>query len=255
MFEQALAVEYARSNRAWTTLVGMAGQAAALAAAIILPITSPDTLPRPQTLVQLFMPHAPVAPAPPPPAALAGGPRVNRPGLQFRGVLTEPGKIPPRPVLIEEPPLTAAELGGTRGGVPGGMPGGSPDGIPGGLPGEIAPSVAPPAPVAKPVENPAPPRPAQRIRQGGEVQAGLLIHKVLPVYPPLARQARVAGTVELAGVVGVDGRIRQLQVVRGHVLLIGAAVEAVRQWVYRPTFLNGDPVEVIAPITVEFILQ
>lgn len=82
-----------------------------------------------------------------------------------------------------------------------------------------------------------------------------LIKKVIPVYPPLARQARVSGTVHLIGVVAKDGTIQQLQVVSGNPLLVGAALDAVRQWVYRPTVLNNEVVEVIAPIDVIFILS
>lgn len=76
----------------------------------------------------------------------------------------------------------------------------------------------------------------------------------MPVYPPLARQARVSGSVRLIAIIGRDGTVQQLQVVSGHPLLIGAAVEAVRQWLYHPTLLNGEPVEVICPIDVNFTL-
>ena len=82
-----------------------------------------------------------------------------------------------------------------------------------------------------------------------------LVHRVDPVYPPFARQARISGTVELTGVIGIDGRIRELQIVHGHPFLAKAALEAVRQWMYEPTLLNGAAVEVIAPITVNFLLN
>jgi protein TonB len=87
------------------------------------------------------------------------------------------------------------------------------------------------------------------------VQLATPIRRVDPVYPVLAKQARISGTVELVGVLGTDGRIRELKVVSGHPLLINAALEAVRQWVYAPTLLNGQPVEVQAPIQVNFILN
>ena len=74
------------------------------------------------------------------------------------------------------------------------------------------------------------------------------------MYPALARSARVQGTVHLLGVVSKDGTIQKLQVLGGHPLLVAAAVDAVKQWVYRPTLLNGEPVEVIAPIDVIFTL-
>ena len=78
--------------------------------------------------------------------------------------------------------------------------------------------------------------------------------RMLPGYPALARQARIQGTVHLAGIVGRDGSIQQLRVVSGHPLLVGAALAAVRQWLYQPTLLNGEPVEVFAPIDVTFTL-
>ena len=81
------------------------------------------------------------------------------------------------------------------------------------------------------------------------------MHRVEPQYPEMARKMRVAGVVELEGVIGTDGRLRELRVVNGHPLLARAALEAVRQWIYAPTTLNGDPVEVIAPITVTFRLN
>ena len=81
------------------------------------------------------------------------------------------------------------------------------------------------------------------------------IHRVEPIYPSIARQARVAGVVELQGVIGTDGRIHELKVLSGHPLLVKAAVDAVSQWIYAPTILNGQPVEVAAPITVNFKLN
>jgi protein TonB len=90
---------------------------------------------------------------------------------------------------------------------------------------------------------------------GGDVLAAKLIKKVLPVYPRIAVTARISGTVRLLGVVGKDGTIQQLQVLDGPPLLRAAALDAVRQWVYSPTLLNGKPVEVSAPIDVIFTLS
>ena len=78
---------------------------------------------------------------------------------------------------------------------------------------------------------------------------------MIPEYPVLARQARVSGVVELVGIIGVDGIIRQLKVISGHPLLVKAAVDAVTQWRYQPTLLSNEPVEVIAPIRVTFTLS
>jgi protein TonB len=87
------------------------------------------------------------------------------------------------------------------------------------------------------------------------VQMATPIRKVEPVYPRLAIAAHVSGTVELLGVLGTDGRIHELKVMRGHPLLINAALDAVRQWVFAPTLLNGQAVEVAAPISVNFVLN
>jgi len=94
----------------------------------------------------------------------------------------------------------------------------------------------------------------QRIRVGGNVQSANLLSGRPPVYPPLAKQARIQGVVKLDAVIGKEGNIQQLTVSSGHPLLVPAAMEAVREWVYRPTLLNGNPVEVITQIDVNFTL-
>ena len=85
------------------------------------------------------------------------------------------------------------------------------------------------------------------IKVGGSVQMAKLIHKVTPAYPALARAARISGVVHLIGTIGKDGTIRNLQLIGGHPMLARAALEAVQQWIYEPTLLNGEPVEVIRP--------
>lgn len=97
-------------------------------------------------------------------------------------------------------------------------------------------------------------QPTAPIAVGGDVQMAKLIRKVTPLYPALAITARISGVVRLIGTIGKDGTIRNLQLVSGHPMLARAALEAVRQWVYKPTLLNGMPVEVIAPIEVNFTL-
>jgi len=134
------------------------------------------------------------------------------------------------------------------GGVPGGVPGGAPGGVIGGIIGAV-PTAAPPPPPQK--KDPTP----QRIRVGGNVQAANLIRKVQPVYPPLAKQARIQGTVRFTAIIGKDGTIQNLQLVSGHPLLLEAARSAVSQWQYKPTLLNGEPVEVVTQIDVNFTLS
>jgi periplasmic protein TonB len=110
-----------------------------------------------------------------------------------------------------------------------------------------------PAPVAgTPAVHPT--APSAPLRVGGTVQMAKLIRKVIPEYPSLARAARISGVVHLVGIIAKDGTIRNLQLIGGHPMLARAAMQAVEQWVYEPTLLNGEPVEVIAPIEVSFTL-
>ena len=95
----------------------------------------------------------------------------------------------------------------------------------------------------------------QRIRVGGNVQKAKLVQQPAPVYPPLAMQARISGVVHLNAIIGTDGTVQNLTVSSGHPLLVPAAMEAVKQWVYAPTFLNGQAVEVVTQIHVDFTLS
>jgi protein TonB len=108
-------------------------------------------------------------------------------------------------------------------------------------------SAAPPPPAP---ERPAGPRPI-----GGDVLEARILKRVIPEYPALARQARISGIVHLVGIIGRDGLVKSLNVIGGHPILVKAALEAVQQWRYCPTLLNGQPVDVTAPISVYFTLQ
>ncbi|HEV2697174.1 MAG TPA: energy transducer TonB, partial [Terriglobales bacterium] len=127
------------------------------------------------------------------------------------------------------------------GGVPGGVPGGQMNGVIGGIISN--------APMAVPKVA------VQRVRVSQGVTQGMVLHKVQPTYPPLARTARVQGSVVLAAIIGKDGSIQNLHVLSGHPLLQQAALEAVKQWKYRPYILNGEPVEVDTQVTVNFTLS
>lgn len=116
---------------------------------------------------------------------------------------------------------------------------------------EKSPNIGPRPEVQKTPQQAAPSGPAH-VSKG--VQEAKIIRRVLPVYPALARTMRISGVVHLVGIIAKDGTIRNLQLISGHPMLAGAAIEAVRQWVYRPTLLSGEPVEVIAPIDVNFTL-
>lgn len=134
------------------------------------------------------------------------------------------------------------------GGIPDGVPFGVPDGV---LTGERRPVPPPPPPPE------APPKPAipEVIRVSEGVQAARLIHKVAPVYPSIAKQAGVSGVVKIEAIIARDGTIRKLEVHSGHPLLIKPAMDAVKQWRYRPTILNGEPVEVLTQVEVRFVLR
>jgi protein TonB len=94
-----------------------------------------------------------------------------------------------------------------------------------------------------------------RITVGAIVQQNLLISQPPAVYPPLAKQARIQGVVKLSATIAKDGTVQHLEAISGHPLLMEAAMDAVRQWVYKPTLLNGQPVEVVTQIDVNFTLS
>jgi protein TonB len=142
----------------------------------------------------------------------------------------------------EEAPPPAMASGGVVGGVPGGVPGGQMGGVIGGIISST--------PVAVPkVATP------QRVRVSQGVSNGLLIRKVQPAYPPLARQARIQGQVLLQAQISKDGSIENLQLISGHPMLAPAAIEAVKQWRYKPYMLNGEPVAVDTQVVVNFTLS
>jgi TonB family protein len=102
---------------------------------------------------------------------------------------------------------------------------------------------------------PVPSAPPTRVQVDGTVLAGRIKSKVNPIYPDLARQARIDGPVKLHAIIGKDGTIQQLSLISGHPLLVQAALDAVRQWRYEPTLVNGQTVEVDTVIEVFFQLQ
>lgn len=249
MFEQSL-LEAGKTNRPWTILASFLLQALLMGILVLIPLIYYDALPRTQLTSFLVAPPPP-PPPPPPPAAVM--PKVVKviPRQFDSGRLMAPKVIPKQVVEIKEEELPAAGAGGgVVGGVPGGVPGGTPGGVIGGIIGSVPAAPPPPPPPVK-VEAPK----VQRIRVGGNVQQANLIRKVTPNYPPLAKQARIQGTVRFTAIIGKDGSIQNLQLVSGHPLLVPAAQDAVKQWLYRPTLLNGEPVEVITQIDVNFTLS
>jgi protein TonB len=249
MFEQTF-VEGVGRTKPWTVVVSFLGQMLLIAIAILIPMIYFDALPA--TTFSSFLVAPPPPPPPPPPAAPAAPKIVKIIPRQFdAGRLMAPKAVPKDIAMIKEEELPPPSAGGVVGGVPGGIPGGTPGGVIGGIISAV-PSAAPPPPPPVKVEKPVTP---QRIRVGGNVQQAKLIRQPKPIYPPLAKQARISGVVHLNAIIGKDGTIQNLTVAGGHPLLVPAAMEAVKQWVYAPTLLNGEPVEVVTQIDVNFTLS
>ena len=248
MFEQTFVDGQGKTNRTWTVLVSFIGQIALIGVFILIPMIYFDALPRTQLTSFLVAPPPP--PPPPPPPAAAPVKMVKIIPRQFdAGRLMAPKAVPKDIAMIKEeelPPPSASA--GVVGGVPGGVAGGSVGGVIGGIIGSV-PSAAPPPP--PPVEQK---KTVQRIRVGGQVQQANLIRQPKPIYPPLAKQARIQGVVRFEAIIGKDGTIQNLQLINGHPLLVEAARQAVSQCQYKPTLLNGEPVEVVTQIDVNFTL-
>jgi len=239
MFEDSL-LEYGgrlKTKKPLTVFASFVIQTVVVGIMVLIPLIYTEALPRHQLMSFLTAPPPP--PPPPPPPATAPRVRVIPRVVQQPQEMVQPRAIPREVAIIREDPLPPpGPVGGVVGGVAGGIPGGSAGGMLGGM---IA--LAPP-----------PPPPQERIRVGGQVQSAKLVNQARPTYPPLARQARIQGTVRLEAVISKGGAIEELKVVSGHPLLIQAAQAAVLQWRYEPTLLNGVPVEVITTIDVNFTL-
>ena len=248
MFEQTFVDDAKnRTRKPWTVLLSFGLQLLLVGVMILIPLIYTDSLPKAQ--LSSFL-TAPPPPPPPPPPPAATPPKVVKviPRQFDQNRLVAPKTIPKEIAMIKEddmPPPSAGVMGGVAGGVAGA------GGVIGSIIGAVPQAAAPPPP-PKPVEKPVTP---QRIRVGGNVQQANLVRKVTPVYPPLAKQARIQGTVRFTAIIGKDGTIQNLQLVTGHPLLVTAAQDAVKQWVYKPTLLNGEAVEVVTQIDVNFTLS
>jgi protein TonB len=238
MFEDSLVESGGRlkTSRGKTAAFSFGLQAIIIGIMVLIPLLFTEALPKAQLMMSLVAPPPP-PPPPPPPAAVKIVKTVQTDLVN--GQLRTPTKIPKKVEMIKEEEAPPPSMG-VVGGVPGGVPGGQMGGVIGGIISS-APSAVPKVAV-------------QRVRVSQGVTAGLVIHKVQPNYPPLARTARVQGSVVLAAVIGKDGTIQNLHVISGHPLLTQAALDAVKQWRYKPYILNGDPVEVDTQVTVNFTL-
>jgi len=255
MFETMAYCDSFDSRRVWSACLGFTGEVFLIAGAALVPLIAPQALEQPRKLMVAFLPIVPpgthVAPIAAP-AHTAAAPATPRPHQ-----LVLPGSIPPKAQVIQDAP---ADIGGQNQVIGGFETNGAghggndlADSVLRNLVGTLPVAVTPErTPVAPPVAVQAP---TQRVKVGGRVKMARPISQPMPRYPDLAKNAHISGVVELLAVIGVDGRIRELKVTGGNPLLARAALEAVRTWVYEPTMLNGEPVEVVAPVTVTFHLN
>lgn len=219
----------------WVTVLTLAFQLVVLAAAVVIPLFHTDTLPKPEILTMLVVP---------PRAAASGTPTFRAPTSTSRTTPTNL-RISSGVHTTQEapsPPLDTA--GGLVGGIPGGVVGGIPDGM---LSNVLRDTGR--APVLATTSAP------KRIRVPAPMTQANLVYDVAPKYPPEAGRARIEGTVVLFAVIGKDGTVQDVRVENGLPVLAQAAIEAVKQWRYRPYLLNGEPVEVDSQITINFTLS
>lgn len=248
MFDPIISENTARTRRPLAVALSFAGQVLLVTLTVVAPLLHTETIalgrllrvvsaPRRLGPVHVFTQQSPAAES------------RAKPGLRVftDHVLRQPAQVP-SDILPEMKAPSSDLLAGLSGpAIPG-----DPNGVPYGSGMDLGqfPEPDPPKPA------PQPPAPAMRapLRVGGKVQAAKIVRQVTPVYPPLARQARISGIVRLEAVISRSGTIESLQVMSGHPLLTQAALDAVRQWVYQPTLLNTVPVEVVTQIEVNFKL-
>lgn len=240
MFDQTFVDTDPKTKKPFTVALSLVLQICALSLLAFIPLVYTQALPSAQLRNILTAPAPPAAGPPKPPVEMkAQRPLVTRPF----SILIAPVVVPPHVNQIQE--LTAPPDVG----VPGSTGAGDSvsDNVIRGVIGSIP---APPIPTSPPPIR----KPTRPVRVATGVAEANLIRKVMPAYPALAKSARVQGTVEFTAIISKEGTIENLQLVRGHPLLVQAAKDAVLQWRYRPTLLNGQPVEVVTDIIVNFML-
>jgi len=192
---------------------------------------------------------APPPPPPPPPPAAAAIVRAQAPKHVFmnEGKLLAPTVVPKDIAMIKEAPLEPDDIGGLAGGVPGGVPGGQMGGVLGGVLGGIPGSVKP---LAAPTAHPKAP-----LRVGGRVRRPQVLKQITPRYPTLARDAHISGEVVIDAVLDERGNVTEMKVLSGPPLFYSAALEALSQWKYEPTYLNDEPISVQLIVNITFHLS
>jgi len=228
---QDVVCPHARANSKWYTVpLSFVVHTLLLAVLIVVPLIATDLLPRPRATVQFVAPYVPVVPLPTPPVRRNAQ---SSPASASTGVapVVAPDTIGPETGVVFEP--GHVDTTGIDSIIDGGI-------------GEIAVDAAPPA---------APPAPAAPLPVGGKIKAPARTKYVAPLYPDIARSARLQGIVILEAVIGADGKVEHARVMRSQPLLDEAALAAVRAWEYTPTLLNGRPTPVIMTVTVQFRLS
>lgn len=247
MFEDSLVEsgKKLKTKQGRTTSVAFVLEAILVGLMVLYPLIVTDALPM-KTLMSTVIVAPPPPPPPPPPPAPVQVVHVQKIETEIvNGALRTPTKIPDKVKMIKEdqaPPPVAA-VAGVVGGVPGGVPGGQIGGVIGGIVSSV------------PVAVPKVAAPPQKVRVSQGVLQGNLLHQVQPQYPPIARAARISGSVVIKATIGKDGTMTGLQVMSGPPMLINSALEAVKQWRYKPWVLNGEAVDVETVITVNFNLS
>jgi protein TonB len=250
MFDQTFVDGAGKTNKSWTVTLSFLAEFAAIGAIILVPLLWTEVLPKARFINALMAP----APAPPPPAPAPVIRQVRIAPRVFNGQALEAQRetqlnlamigVDDTPTL---PNLGLPNLGDEVSGVPGVAAAGvfsSGAGI----------VIAPPPPSGPKAEGK--PKPEKPLAVGGKVQSAKLIKHPAPAYPAIAKSARIQGTVVLQAIIGKNGAVENLRVVSAaSPLLVASAMDAVKQWVYQPTLLNQEPVEVITEITVIFALQ
>ena len=232
--ESLIASGKSQRRNPWATFGALTFQLVLLLAVVVIPLLHTDTLPKREMLTMLY--------APPLAAAASNATRLQAPTPAY----TSKSIPAPTPNMQEAPSASVNTTGGVVGGVPSGVVGG----VSSGVFNEALSSTRSLPVLAKTLE----PTPVKRIRVASRVAEANLIHDVAPTYPPEAGRARVEGTVVLMAVIGRDGSVQDVRVESGLPLLAQAAIDAVKQWRYRPYLLNGEPVEVDSRITINFTL-
>jgi protein TonB len=248
VFQESLVSSGAAARKTWSFAISLLAQTAAICVALVATIAYTPLLPAAGFAVWLEAPPPPPG-APPPPQE----PVVVQTLERYENAFVQPTKIPEKVADIIDPEDFRPTIAPTGPTVPGGDPNAKTGVIGSWLPSDVPP---PRPPEPKPVEKaPEPPPPSGPVQVSSTIQAAKLIRRVQPSYPIPAKSARISGTVRLRAIISEDGSIEQLSVLGGHPFLVQAAVQAVKQWRYRPTLLNGRPVQVATEIEVNFVLS